>query len=547
MADDSLLAHGFTSNFTPTPADLADIQRLARCGSLPSDPGRIRAIVSGAPADLEQYLAEIERVEQQQNMQQELRRLTLEHKTLASYAAFCCSLLSPAQRLPNELLVEIFDLCFPAKLYCMGVSGSSVDEVSRLTRRHLQRLAQVCFRWYRVALNTPKLWSTIVIHPDLWDNAPLDDTTLMNLLESSLERGKEHPLNIVVSLSPGNCSDSVLETLFRQAPRWREADIWSVGGPSDVLSRATNWKLDRLVSLSLDVGSWRDIKAFQHAPSLTELTFGREFDDLPILPWPQIKTVTYDSLSDDSPLHSALSVLRAAVNLVTCTLHFHLEGYDTDNEPWGTHATSRTRELYIRWMTSIGNDPILGRFLDSLTLPRLDVFDIRPDDGGVFPPLWSTNAFLGLAHRSEFQSTVTYLGLHVQVTDIGLLRCLGALSQLEQLVIRDCTPPAVTDYFLRGLQLHALPGSTPLVPNLGFLSIRCRLSFTDPVLVDLLASRRRVRGEDVFKMNLWWYATRRREVASETLERIAQLVSEGGLIFDSGAYDRAIHDGDKML
>ncbi|KAK7043343.1 hypothetical protein R3P38DRAFT_2766894 [Favolaschia claudopus] len=342
MADDSLLARSFTSNFTPTPADLADIQRLVRCGSPPSDPARIRAIISGAPADLERYVAEIEKVEQQ-NMQQELRRLTLEHKTLAS-------LLSPVQRLPNELLAEIFDLCFPANLYCMGVSGSSVDEVSRLTRRHLQRLVQVCFRWYRVALNTPKLWSTIVIHFDLWGNASLDDTTLRNLLESSLERGKEHPLDIV-----------------------------------------------------------RDIKAFQHAPSLTELTIGREFDDLPTLPWPQIKTVTYDSLSDDSPFHSALSLLRAAINLVTCTLCFHLEGYDPDNEPWGTHATSRTRELYIQWMTSTGNETTLGRFLDSLTLPCLDVFDIRPDDGGVFPPLWPTHDFLSLAGRSGFQSTLTYL------------------------------------------------------------------------------------------------------------------------------------------
>ncbi|KAK7013808.1 hypothetical protein R3P38DRAFT_2440594, partial [Favolaschia claudopus] len=97
----------FTSTLSPTPADLVDIPQLARSGSLPADPSLIRVVISGAPADLERYDAEIENLkvaEQNRLVEQELSRLTLEREILASYAAFCQSVLSPAQKLPNELL-----------------------------------------------------------------------------------------------------------------------------------------------------------------------------------------------------------------------------------------------------------------------------------------------------------------------------------------------------------------------------------------------------------------------------------------------------------
>ncbi|KAK7058203.1 hypothetical protein R3P38DRAFT_3547858, partial [Favolaschia claudopus] len=136
------------------------------------------------------------------------------------------------------------------------------------------------------------------------------------------------------------------------------------------------------------------------------------------------------------------------------------------------------------------------------------------------------------------------------VTDVELLRCLRVLSQLDKLFITDCctsssdeavVQPIVTDTFLRGLVLA--PGSTPLMPKLRFLSLRCGLNFTDSIYANLLASRVQDRdAKNAFTANLWWFAGQQREISPEALERIAQLVSEGELTFKSGKYEPAIHD-----
>ncbi|KAK7043368.1 hypothetical protein R3P38DRAFT_3259355 [Favolaschia claudopus] len=540
MANDGSGATTFTSPFLPTSAEIAYVRQLARSGSLPADLANLRRILSVAPAELERYDEEI-RTSRGLGDQYESRLLS-EREILVSYTAFCRSVLSPAQKLPNELLAEIFDLYFHEKIHPGTGAITLEDQMQFFARRALQELAQVCFRWYCVAVETPQLWSTIIIHSDVWDRAFVYPEILTKLLASLLIRGKDYPLTIEMSIYPTMHCKRVLALLCRHARRWRKAHFWSIPQSQTFFHPTKNLKLDRLVSLSLDVESesWKDITAFQRAPFLTELTVAR-FHKLPILPWPQIKTVTYNSLGDGNPVRSALSVLRIAINIAICTLLLDLRRYDPNSESWGIHTTSQTQELYIQLMTSAGNDPVLGRFLDSLTLPRLNVLDIHPDDGGVgvFPPLLSADAFLGLADRSGFNksTSLTSLALYVQVTDVELLRCLGAVPQLEKLLIRDCTPAAITDAFLRGLQFH---GSTPLVPNLGLFSICCGLDFDESLYVDLLASRSRVHGASgqnrPFKAKLWWYEPRTRAVSSEALERIAQLVSEGGLVFDSGAY-----------
>ncbi|KAK7013764.1 hypothetical protein R3P38DRAFT_3003903 [Favolaschia claudopus] len=547
MANDGSGATTFTSPFLPTLVEIAYVRQLARSGSLPADLANLRRMLSVAPRELERYDEEI-RAFRGLGDQYESRLLS-ERETLVSYTAFCRSVLSPAQKLPNELLAEIFDLYFHETLH-PGPAGISLkDQMHFFARRALQELAQVCFRWYCIAIGTPQLWSTIIIHSDVWDRAFVHPEILPKLLASLLIRGKDYPLTIEMSIYPTMHCKRVLALLCRHARRWRKAHFWSIPQSHTTFYPTKNLKLDRLVSLSLDVESesWKDITAFQNSPFLTELTVARRFHKLlPILPWPQIKTVTYNSLADGNPVRSALSVLRTAINIAICTLLLDLRRYDPNSESWGIHTTSRTQELYIQLMTSAGNDPVLGRFLDSLTLPRLNVLDIHPDDGGgAFPPLWSADAFLDLADRSGFNNStsLTSLALYVQVTDVELLRCLGAVPQLEKLELRDCTPAAVTDTFLRGLQLHVTPAFTPLVPNLGLCSICCGLNFDDSLYVDLLASRSRVHGgqNSSFKARLWWYEPRTRAVSSEALERIARLVSEGGLVFDSGAYVFGIH------
>lgn len=73
-------------------------------------------------------------------------------------------------RLPDELLEEIFSLSTPTDRESNGNLG----------------LAQVCARWRKVALGSPRLWSRVVV----------DCSTSTPLLDELLRRSGSYPLNM---------------------------------------------------------------------------------------------------------------------------------------------------------------------------------------------------------------------------------------------------------------------------------------------------------------------------------------------------------------
>ncbi|KAK7058200.1 hypothetical protein R3P38DRAFT_1196083 [Favolaschia claudopus] len=528
---------GFSSAFVPTPIDVANIKELARSGVFPiqSQLSKLRTTISAAPAELGRYDVEIER------LQAALSRLTSERSMLASYTDFCRSVLSPVQRLPNELLANIFDLCFPENLYVIFNEISADDEVDQLARRYLLQLGQVCTRWYRVAMETPKLWSNIAVDTDAWKDYPEEDARRADLLESSLARGRNYPLILHVGISDSDtCDVIVVESLLRHAHRWKDVFVASSGAPCVALFSAMI-NLDQLEMLDLSVSSWGQVPAFTNAPRLTSLAFSGYVDDLPLLPWTQITTIT-NSVSHDfpSPSYSPVSVLNLAPNLAVCTFYLDVRE-DFPHEPWDVQATSAVKELFFLLLTSEGDFSVVAHLFDTLTLPNLESLDICPFDGGS-PPIWSSTHFLALVERSGFDSCLTWLAIHAVVSDEELLRCLRALPKLERLFVTECrsSPATITDNFLRGL--FFVRNIASVVPKLQLLSLRCGLDFSDSVYADLLASRTQTfDGTSAFESNLWWFEPRKREFSIEAMERINQLVVDGGIIFNTGKYDPAVH------
>ncbi|KAK7043360.1 hypothetical protein R3P38DRAFT_3347512 [Favolaschia claudopus] len=528
---------GFTAAFLPTTADIASVRELARHGALPPDLPKLKTRLFGASLDLERYDTAIRKLET------ELSRLTSERSALLSYTKLCRSVLSPINTIPNELLAEIFGFCFPHELYQIADDTTTTNEVDRVSHHHLLQLAQVCSRWNRIAMHTPKLWSTIAVETVLWKRCPLKTDTLIELLESALSRGNIHPLTLRISISTTRICGLVLQSLFRHSKRWKAVDFWSSAGPSGALTSMPSLDLAQLATLYVDVEStWKDIRIFQNAPRLTKLAFTRDPEDLPLLPWGQIEAVTYDSLDTANAIHSMVSLLRMATNALFFEIYLDVRDFEVLHDPSDLRFISPMRDLYIDLISPIDDDTAVAHLFDSLTLPDLESLDLGAAED-TLPPLWSATHFLVLAERSGFESHLTELAIYAVVSDVDLLRCIQVLSQLRKLIITEGPTPFVSDHFLRALSLNC-DTVTPLVPNLSTLTLRCALEFTDSVYVDFLVSRARPRVGDgaAFSANLRWLRTCNRQLSSEALETIYQLMRDGGIVFQSGEYVPALHD-----
>ncbi|KAK7048354.1 hypothetical protein R3P38DRAFT_2868837 [Favolaschia claudopus] len=521
------------SPFIPGAVEWENLRDLMRTHRLPQDTSRLEATILAAPALLKRYDIEINQLREGLD-QERLARLISERDGLASYTEGCRSILSPVHRLPNELLSEIFHCCFPSELYRIVERITSVQEIDRLSHRHLLRLAQVSSRWYRIAMDTPKLWSTIAVDTSLWpvclDRVSLE--TLLNWLELALTRGRGHALELQVGVTT-QYGDTLFELLSQHACRWQTLYIWSSSPqPSKTLSNAFG-RLDRLERLELDV-MWENVDVFQSAPLLKEVSFPG--DNLPQLPWDQIQMCTYRTSGITHTWFSPFSLLNLATNATTFSFSLDLRDLDMD-QPANLDIQSNVEHLSFRLSTS--NSAAVGQLLDCLTLPSLKSLSVQ-HPVATAPPVWCSNNFLTLAARSGFGQHLKRLSIHAAVEDTELLRCLVVLLQLEELIIVDCPSldvghAVVTDTFLRALISDF--NSAPLMPKLRLLGLRSLLEFSDPLYIDLVASRAEklhVDGNGPFKANLWWRPARRRDASVEMLDELAQLVSKGLLIFDSG-------------
>jgi hypothetical protein len=129
----------------------------------------------------------------------------------------------------------------------------------------------------------------------------------------------------------------------------------------------------------------------------------------------------------------------------------------------------------MTWKLAAENATVIGQMFDSLTLPLLENLSLTPCRDNP-PPVWPPDAFLALADCSAFANHLTRLQIHAIATGDAVLRYLGVLSHLAELVIWD-TPGAdavITDTLLRGLIYTS--DATGILPNLYFLGLTSHLS-----------------------------------------------------------------------
>ncbi|KAJ6537726.1 hypothetical protein B0H19DRAFT_961923, partial [Mycena capillaripes] len=168
-----------------------EIRELLRAHSQPPD--QLTSIISALADELARYDREIA-----QSALKKLERLEVQRQTFQVQYEACSSLLAPIRRLPSEILVEIFGICWESFTpYVEDIDLRTLSlstEMARLAHAPLLTLSQVCLRWHRIALGTPALWGRLDLEGVLWTPAPNHLDNCMNLLRSALERGQSHPL-----------------------------------------------------------------------------------------------------------------------------------------------------------------------------------------------------------------------------------------------------------------------------------------------------------------------------------------------------------------
>ncbi|KAJ7874939.1 hypothetical protein B0H14DRAFT_2716782 [Mycena olivaceomarginata] len=412
-------------------------------------------------------------------------------------------------------------------MYQLSEDTTPEEEVDRLSGWHLLQLAQVCSLWHYTAMGTPKLWSTIAIDTTLWSRC---NRIRRHFILSS--RDYSLTMNVGV-LRRDSHAQSVLALLVRHAPRWHDVYFWSDVASSHLAGAKGHLRC--LEKLNLSTTGWKNLDIFRDAPRLREFTFDGRVDDLPDLPWAQIRTLAYAGDASLPDFHF-LSILSRTNNIDKSTFYIDLRGLSGGVWPL---VSSGVRSMALG---VVGHNALLaGQMLDSLTLPSLEMFAYFSYDDNP-SPVWPSDSFLAFADRSRFSEHLIRLEIRALVTDAELLCCLPLLPRLEDLVVFDSPPHIViTDTLLQALVCTS--SAPPLVPRLDYLSLSSVLGFTDSVLVDVITSRvmhmrmlSRLNG--VFQADVWWFLARQREMSPETLAKLSELVLEGGFNFESG------HDAD---
>ncbi|KAJ7090848.1 hypothetical protein B0H15DRAFT_884146 [Mycena belliarum] len=185
------------------------------------------------------------------DLHQALDKLARERAGLSAYIDAHKALLSPARRLPVDVLREIFTACLPSHRNC--VMSSSEAPIL---------LGLVCSTWRAISLSTPRLWSRLhIVEPvSPSDALGVEAKKLAQRIEATktwLARSGQCPLSIsmhCVSRTSGftESGAQILQALFPFASRWRHV-AFSVNFPFlQSIARLAASDVPMLRSVSLD-------------------------------------------------------------------------------------------------------------------------------------------------------------------------------------------------------------------------------------------------------------------------------------------------------
>ncbi|KAJ7252147.1 hypothetical protein B0H12DRAFT_962201, partial [Mycena haematopus] len=189
------------------------------------------------------------------DLQKAIDELTEERTSVKAYVDAHRALLSPARRLPLDMLQEIFVACLPTHRNCV----MSASEPPVL-------LGRICSSWRTISLSTPCLWARLHIAepscPDLAMSLHVREHKLAQRVEITkawLERSGQCPLSISLcgsprpNLAPPMYSNTsvLLQALIPFASRWLDISVTATSSDLDTLSTITENDVPMLKTLEI--------------------------------------------------------------------------------------------------------------------------------------------------------------------------------------------------------------------------------------------------------------------------------------------------------
>ncbi|KAJ3570780.1 hypothetical protein NP233_g4174 [Leucocoprinus birnbaumii] len=326
---------------------------------------------------------EISRLQEQSN------RLSDRKQAIANFVNNHRALLAPLNRLPHDILQEVF-------YYCLPVAHNSIMSANQLPLL----LGRVCSRWRQVLYSTPMLWTSIHIVA----NAPpspvpqRSQSARLDAIEAWLSRSGVLPLSISLfhdfssPYAPAAAESQIppeLTIVLSHAHRWRSLHFGL---------HNTNWLPDFISQLRpVDVpllqnfgikhnlpSAWAERvstalspdhkHSILHAPRLRSLAIpsGALTRFKPSDHWHNLTAleIIYDQAFSYDPF---IRALNQCLNLETFAIAFVSSWADWDAPPHPaslSYITLRNLKL-LSFDTGSGKDKYACQILDSLTAPSL--------------------------------------------------------------------------------------------------------------------------------------------------------------------------------
>jgi hypothetical protein len=360
-----------------------------------------------------------------------IQNQTLQERLCANRFRFShvASQIAPIHHIPDELL---------SKIFLDGALHSTFSDY-----RNLQKLTLVCSRWWRVARDTPSLWTDITIRWGAgYSNKIRNLDPTLQRLSPWLALSKRAPLHLNLcfpmgSVHAGRMCDALSQRLIKECERWRSIclDGNHTVAPIKRVMKAQNRQLKSLKYVE-----------FAHIDAM-------EYPIFEGVQARQVARLSFDTTSLN--INVLMSILSSIPNLTTLSFRrCYLEKHCNPDFLTPTFQLNELKTIF--WDLQYGSsceDEL--KDLKALTqilsiAPTLEKLKVFAGDSSVFNPILGGGGSRADWLRScSISSSVTELNIKVRIEDLDVLQ--SSLSALTEFVILF---PNVQSFIFRLLWSH---------------------------------------------------------------------------------------------
>ncbi|KAJ7260107.1 hypothetical protein C8J57DRAFT_1184678 [Mycena rebaudengoi] len=376
-------------------------------------------------------------------LREEIQRLQQKLESLDDSIDAHRALVSPARRIPDDIVQEIFKTSLPPQNSAMSSAESPL------------LLCHICKAWRNLALHTPALWTSLHIVAPAGNHSAFVERN--DVVDAWLSRSGSLPLSIschiVYTRTFGVTTEAfasiILETLIRYSHRWQHVRF-VVPNYTSLLPLATLNASDVPILQSVSIkgftyqpgaADWRSI-SFINAPTVTTASFAYDSAHLLQLPlcWGQLRHISLrkDTLSFRAMTGSSESVISTGEILTMLTQCPLLETFAVTlpipvrQLPEIVCRMERLQQLYVTG----GHHESAPPFFSRLELPVLRRLEYQ-GNASIRDPL----PFLPLLASTN---TLESLGLNAPgLTVASVLDGLRLVPTLQELQLVEDPKPAV--------------------------------------------------------------------------------------------------------